>query len=307
MLLFALGCAAPHDRPPPDPGWSPAADLLAPLQEHAVVVLGDEVVVIGGYEVGMVDRVEAYDPAGDSWRALPSLPARVHHVNAAVVDDTVYVVGVLEEGFVEAGAIWALEGDRWTDLGELPADRAVGAAGVGVLDGRIHLVGGLQGGRSVDLHTAYDPATGQIEALAPAPTARDHMAAGVTGGRLAVVGGRDGGIAGVIDTLELYDPATDSWSDGAPIPTARGGVAAAVGPDGRLHVLGGEGNPDDADGVFPDHEAWDPVTDTWEELGAMLTPRHGMGAAFVGDTLWAPGGATVQGFGAVATHEGWIP
>jgi hypothetical protein len=35
----------------------------------------------------------------------------------------------------------------------------------------------------------------------------------------------------------------------------------------------------------------------------MPTPRHGMGAAATGGRLYVPGGATVQAFGAVATHE----
>ncbi len=311
-ILPLYACAElPVDRPPPDPGWASATDLLGPLQEHAVVVLDGQVVVVGGYDrdVEIVDRVEAYDPVAGRWRQLPSLPEPLHHGNVAVVDRTLYVVGGLGTGFDERGFVWALEpdADAWAELAPLPPDRAVGSAGVGVIDGRVHLVGGLRDGRAVALHTAWDPVTGAVEALAPAPSVRDHMAAGVLDGRLVVVGGRDGAIAALVDALEIYDPATDRWTTGAPIPTPRGGVAAAVGPDGRLHVLGGEGNPADAYGVFPDHEVWDPSTDTWEALGAMATPRHGMGAAFVDGTLWVPGGALAEGFGAIATNEGWTP
>jgi hypothetical protein len=35
----------------------------------------------------------------------------------------------------------------------------------------------------------------------------------------------------------------------------------------------------------------------------MVTPRHGMGAAAIGNSLYVPGGATVQAFGAVDTFE----
>jgi hypothetical protein len=39
----------------------------------------------------------------------------------------------------------------------------------------------------------------------------------------------------------------------------------------------------------------------------MPSPRHGIGAAVVGDRIWVPGGATVQGFGAVTTHDVFTP
>ena len=39
----------------------------------------------------------------------------------------------------------------------------------------------------------------------------------------------------------------------------------------------------------------------------MRTPRHGMGAATVGGALYVPGGADVQGFGAVDVVERFVP
>jgi hypothetical protein len=56
-------------------------------------------------------------------------------------------------------------------------------------------------------------------------------------------------------------------------------------------------------GVFPQKEVYDPRTDTWERLAPMPTPRHGIGAAVLGDRIFVPGGAAVQGFGATGVHE----
>ena len=50
-----------------------------------------------------------------------------------------------------------------------------------------------------------------------------------------------------------------------------------------------------------------PATNTWETLSQMTSPRHGMGAAVVGGTLYVPGGADKQAFGAVATHDTFTP
>jgi hypothetical protein len=74
---------------------------------------------------------------------------------------------------------------------------------------------------------------------------------------------------------------------------------------GRIVVAGGEGNPAAATGVFDAVEAYDPAGDAWTALAPMPTPRHGTGAATLGRTLYLPGGATVQAFGAVDTHEAY--
>ena len=42
-------------------------------------------------------------------------------------------------------------------------------------------------------------------------------------------------------------------------------------------------------------EAYDPATDTWEELAPLPTPRHGFGAATIGESVYLPAGAPVTG------------
>ena len=90
------------------------------------------------------------------------------------------------------------------------------------------------------------------------------------------------------------------------MPISRGGSTGAI-LNGRLYVFGGEGNESQPSGVFANVEVYDPVTDTWQVLPPMPTPRHGTGAATVGSTIYVPGGATVAGFGAVDTHESLTP
>ncbi len=292
-------------------GWSGAAPLLEALQDHAAVELAGELVVIGGIDAeGMgSDRVEAWDPAGDLWRSLAPLPQPLYHANAAVVGGTLYVVGGLAPGGQPIGTVFVYDAgdDRWSSRSGLPARRAVGAAVVGVLGGRIHLVGGVRNGQAAKLHTAWSPATGQAQALAPPSLGRNHASGGVVAGTLVVVGGRGGSLTSVNRRLELYDPGANAWIRGAPMPTARAGAAGAVGPDGRLHVLGGEGNAAEPSGVFDDHEAWDPATGEWAVLPPMATPRHGTGAVTLGGTLWLPGGGAQSPFGPTDVLEGWTP
>lgn len=64
--------------------------------------------------------------------------------------------------------------------------------------------------------------------------------------------------------------------------------------------MGGEGT----DRVYGQNEAYDPQTDRWEAYAPMLTPRHGLGAAVLGDYIHVAGGGTIVGGGVQsAVHE----
>jgi hypothetical protein len=72
---------------------------------------------------------------------------------------------------------------------------------------------------------------------------------------------------------------------------------------GKVFVMGGEGT----DRVYGQNEGYDPVTDRWEAYAPMLKPRHGLGAAAVGDVICVAGGGPIMG-GAVqsAVHEAFM-
>jgi N-acetylneuraminic acid mutarotase len=148
---------------------------------------------------------------------------------------------------------------------------------------------------------AYDPATGQWWPLASMHCARNHTAGGVIRGLLYVAGGRPGSQS----CLEVYDPSADAWTTRAPMPTGRSGVAGAAVGD-CLYVFGGEGNAADPNGIFPEVEAYDPSADTWTPLPPMQTPRHGIYAAVVGNTIYLPGGSTMQGLGTTGVNEAYV-
>jgi N-acetylneuraminic acid mutarotase len=178
---------------------------------------------------------------------------------------------------------------------------ARGALAVGVIDNKIYAVGGSPAARERDF-AVYDPATDSWTPLPPMPTARNHLAASAARGKFYAVGGRSGDIDGTTDVLEEFDPTTKIWMTKAAMPTARGGIAAVVA-DGCLYVFGGEGNPDNLAGVFEQNEVYDPRANSWKSMEPMPTPRHGIGAAAIGNRVYIPGGADVQGFGVTAVHE----
>ena len=296
----------------PGVGWRPAAALpLGATQETATVAVDGKIYVIGGFNgaLGVLDEVQVFDTSTCAWSAGPELPLAVHHANAAVVDGTIYVVGAMETiNFRAVGHTWSWNPateSAWTTRAAMPAGTERGSSIVGVIGPRIYLAGGLRGGAVAEV-SAFDTSTGQWDtALPPLPAARDHGCGGVVDGRLYVTGGRRGTTGSVEGDVWEYTPG-GAWVARAAMPTARGGTACGVLGD-RIVVVGGEGNPALPSGVFAEVEAYTPATDTWQTLAPMTTPRHGMGAAAWDGRLYVPGGATREGFGAVAVHEIFTP
>jgi hypothetical protein len=60
---------------------------------------------------------------------------------------------------------------------------------------------------------------------------------------------------------------------------------------GRIFVVGGETTGK----VFPENEAYNPATDRWTVMTPMRTPRHGAGAAVLGDSIYIAGGGLTFG------------
>jgi N-acetylneuraminic acid mutarotase len=188
------------------------------------------------------------------------------------------------------------EAARWARRADLL--EANSEMSVAELDGLIYVFGGYPSTRiSTTVVQVYDPATDRWETLPALPTQRNHLGMVSVGSKVYVVGGRVG--AGfetpTLDKLEVYDVATNAWSTGAPMLKPRGGVNAIVA-NGYLHVFGGEGNPQATNGVFPDHDVYDPVRNAWIKLPDMPTPVHGVtGAALVNGLIHLPGGGTSSG------------
>jgi N-acetylneuraminic acid mutarotase len=166
------------------------------------------------------------------------------------------------------------------------------------------VVGGAPGGTAL---WAYDPANDTWDtALAPMPTAREHLAAVVVDERLYVVGGRWGGV-GNVSTLEVYDPATGAWQQLRDMPSARGGLTAGA-LDGRIYVGGGE-DPWARFGTGCTHdtlEVYDTASGEWTRLPALPTARHGLTSAVVGDSWYVLGGGTRPTFGTIFSNSGRV-
>ena len=111
VLLMLVACAGDQGSASQ---WTELRPMDVARSEHPAVILGEEIIVIGGLvESGLggtavTARVEAYDPDRGSWRSLPGLPAARHQLMAPVVGSRLFVIGGLSgPGFVAVATVRA--------------------------------------------------------------------------------------------------------------------------------------------------------------------------------------------------------
>ena len=274
-----------------DGAWISLASMPDPRQEVGAAELNGKIYVVGG--LPRTNTVQEFTPATNTWRIVSPLPIAVDHTAAASLGGKLYVLGGdTSSGPTNAVYEYDPTANQWTQKASMPTARAALAAVV--IAGKIYAVGGTSSSqRELEV---YDPITNIWTVQPLMPTGRNHLAAGAIKGKLYVTGGRPGNL----NTLEVFDPASATWTSKTPMPTGRSGHAAAVVRD-KLYTFGGEGNLNSPIGIFRETEAYDPETDTWKTLDPMITPRHGIGAAVIGNRIYIPAGATQAGGG---THTG---
>lgn len=208
-----------------------------------------------------INNAWEYDPATDAWKALTPMPSKRGSPVAAAVGDKIYVIGgattipgsnvtaimpstpQMSVGTVEE---YDPAANSWRERSPMPTPR--NHAGVGVVNGKIYVIGGRVGAAFIGLASdtsvveEYDP--GEDRWSAPRsrmPTARSAMGVGVYRGKIYVAGGeyQDTHMMATFRSVEAYDPATNSWSILPSLPVSRHGLAAGVIAN-RFYVIGGD-------------------------------------------------------------------
>lgn len=300
--------------------WVSRAPLPLPRSEMAwATAWAGKLHVIGGYAQGQVDKPyhHVYDPASDRWQEAAPLPRGANHVGVVADAGRIYALG----GFTEQNRasdtkafVYDVAADRWSAIAPMPRPRGAGA--VAAVGGKIYHIGGATDPAperaSISWNEVYDPQTDKWTLLRPLPAGRDHAGVVVWEGRIHVAGGRFNTFENNTGLHHVYDPASDTWRLRAPLPTPRSGHGMVV-YRGRFWCMGGEERLYDAqnrpiDRVIGTVESYDPATDTWQHHAPMPTPRHGLGAALIGDTIYVAGGGPIVGGGIqTAVHEAFIP
>ena len=219
--------------------WVEKADMLNQLRFPFAAVVNNKI-----YVFGESSTLEEYDPATDTWIAIPSSEVSRRLFAVAAVDNKIYIMGGYSGGFMAGTASKVLK--------------------------------------------EYDPATNTWTAKSDMLNVRSDFAAVTVDDKIYAIGGRTGGIGGVIlSTVEEYDPATNTWTPKADMPTIARRWLAATTVNGKIYAIGGYNG-----GPLSTVEEYDPATNTWTARPSipMPTARYSLTAVAAGNKIYAIGG-----------------
>jgi N-acetylneuraminic acid mutarotase len=276
---------------PPSKSWVRLKPMPTARKNPAVAVVNGIVYAIGGE--GGYGKVEAYNPATQTWSTKANLWEGRTQASAAAINGKIYLVGGRDGlGHMHRTLfVYNPATDSWSKKADLPVLSRRGAAVA--IGGKLYVY--TPQNQTTDywpmLHR-YDPATEAWTKLARPPRSVEMPAAGVLDGKLYLAGGWTPN--GASNKLDVYDPLKNAWATKASMPTARFDGAGAVAAGGllsqRFYVMGGVATPGSTFELTT-MESYNPLSDTWSTGPALRTPRRGLGAATAGGTIYALGGA----------------
>jgi N-acetylneuraminic acid mutarotase len=271
-------------------GWSAASGAAPAFSYQSIasvpigtneaqsVVVNDKLYLFGGFDVTKstytpTSRGWVYDPAGNTWTALPAMPVNgITHAGIAT-DGVRYIYyaggnasadNATQQIFGSTDAFrYDTVSQAYTRLPSLPAPRSAGA--LAYVSGRLFYIGGNNLDRTVDPPDVWmlDVAGGATSWVSRAalPNPRNHLGWAVINGLIYVVGGQyfDRSDLAQAD-LDRYDPVADRWTVLAAMPFARSHVMDSTFVlDGMLVVAGGWTKTSVSAAVL----AYDPESGAW--------------------------------------------
>ncbi len=252
--------------------FSPYSDtfgLLPEVSEHELVTARDgavaaplqngEVLIAGGVNHTYLRSAELFDPAADTFTALPEVTehelhaARGFAVAAPLQNGDVLIAGGFagRNNYLQSAELFDPATDTFTLLEgsehSLHSGRDLAVAAP-LPDGDVLIAGGYSGHGTARSAELFDPASDTFSLLAggdeePQSARTGAVAAPLADGQVLIAGGYN---EGALQAAELFDSSSDVFTglDAAgesELQTPRDAAVGAPLPDGAVLIAGGEG------------------------------------------------------------------
>src|SRR5690606_5765695 len=268
-----------------------------PRRPYAPVmgIIDQDMCTQGGTENGStaLDNMYKYNLVTQQWSTLQPAnnPAARWAASYGVIDGRLIIYGGFGGGSAIFNDLREYQPDKntWASLGTGPSART-GAASL-VIGDDLYIQGGSAGG-STRMRSAlrYNRVENKWYTLANMPFGCNVHPATLLDGYIYSFGGLlDNGIS---NSLVRFNIATNSYQI---LTTGAGGPSGAYqsmlfAHQGKIHLFGGETSPNN---VFNEWWVYDPVTNTWEKIGASpMGAKSGVAHHRVGNHLFVYGGRT---------------
>jgi N-acetylneuraminic acid mutarotase len=253
-----------------------------------VVSQGGNLYTFGGIvNNSAIANAYVYSPATNTWSAIASLPAPRAWFSGASDGTYIYLLGGVDQNFNTTATLWRYDPASNTYDTSLPSYTIPTYFHASAyLDGKIYRIAGAAIG--TDYHVeVYDIATNSWSMAANYPVANHTLMAAALGGYVYGAGGN-----AFPDKTYRYDPNTNTWDDSAIADLPAGRSAAASGVyNGRWVLAGGDVNFATSNSVI----AWDPASNTWNNLPDMVQASDYLEGATAGQSFYAVAGNSGAG------------
>jgi large repetitive protein len=237
------------------------------------------------FAAAMLAQIAAPALAASGWQETSTMNWTRYAMSAARVGHKIYLIGDPYKLH-----IYDISNNTWSDGKVIPNNQFGPIVALGT---KLYVIGGTSGPKTTGDVSIYDTTTGNWSAGPALPSPRQFGGAAVLNGKIYLVGGRGYQGATLVDLsdLEVLDPTTNAWHSAAAMPTARGSLAFVADPTGgMIYAIGGwNSNKMNPSGK---NEAYNPATNTWQELSRLPTPRMLAGAGLLNGKIYILGGST---------------
>ncbi|XP_038650107.1 actin-binding protein IPP isoform X2 [Scyliorhinus canicula] len=260
--------------------WTTVSSLHQARSGLGVAVLEGMIYVIGGESDSMIfDCAERYDPVTKQWAAVASMNSPRSGLAVCACHAAIYALG----GWVGADIGKTMErfdpsDNKWEIIGNMVAPRYF--FGCCEMQGLIYIVGGLSdSGSELGSAEMFNPITKRWTTLDDMKTKRAYVGVAALNDCVYAVGGWNE-TQSALRTAEKYSLQEEQWFEVSPMKMARAGVSV-IAVNGLLYAVGGRtsGRDSSAPVTLDSVEVYDPHTDTWMEIGNMITSRCDGGVA----------------------------
>lgn len=168
--------------------------------------------------------------------------------------------------------------NKWEVVGNMALSRYY--FGCCEMQGLIYVIGGISN-EGIELRSfeVYDPLSKRWSPLPPMGTRRAYLGVAALNDCIYSVGGWNE-TQDALHTVEKYSFEEEKWVEVASMKVPRAGMCV-VAVNGLLYVSGGRSSSHDflAPGTLDSVEVYNPHSDTWTEIGNMITSRCEGGVA----------------------------
>jgi hypothetical protein len=223
--------------------------MINPRYNYAATLLVDgRVLFFTGWALGTerpIASAELYDPATGRFTATGSMSLpRMHDTATRLLNGKVLVAGGCSNGYppdaiLKTAELYDPATGSFDLTGSMPTPRCKQDALL-LRDGRVLILGGYSQG--VNRPLIYDPDTGKFSDAPgtwPKGWIGPDQAIRLEDGRVLLTGIG----ASFSRQAGLYDPSTGRYSETGPMTVSRVGYSTTLLKDGRVLIVGGEGEP----------------------------------------------------------------